>query len=107
MAKAFLRFLVSLIILFHCIGVTQLLSACAKDSSAFVGMMSMTEEESKKEKESKEDNLPDETIGQLVPILQPVAFHNFVSCILLAQKQSALNHQFWAELPTPPPDSKV
>lgn len=107
MAAAFVRFLVSVVIFFHCVGVTQLLSAYTKDSSAYVGMMSMTEEESKKEKESKEDNLPDEIMGQLVPVLKPVGFQKFVTCVLLTQKHAILNHQFWAELPTPPPDSAV
>ena len=37
----------------HCMGVTQLASSLAKDKSAFIGMLNITEEETKKEKESK------------------------------------------------------
>lgn len=41
----------------HFSGITQLASAIVKDKSQFTSMLNMTEEESKKEKDSDEDDL--------------------------------------------------
>lgn len=43
-----------IIVLFHFLGATQYLSYYAKNDTSFVNMMTMAEEESKKEKDQKE-----------------------------------------------------
>lgn len=106
MLKKHLRYFVAFVILLHCVGVTQLLSAYAKDASAFVGMLNMSEEETKKEKETKEDGFPDEAIRQKAPALL-AALQLPVFCTLVTKAQENISHQFWAERPTPPPDSRV
>ncbi len=101
-----LRYFIASIILFHCVGVTQLASAFAKDTTAFLGMMNMSEEETKKEKETKEDSFPDHAIKQNTQALLPL-FHAAVTCSLITKTQECFTHQYWAERPTPPPDCRA
>ncbi len=97
------KYLLSAVILFHCLGVTQLFSACSKDSSAFVGMINMNEEETKKEKESKEDADFFNLIHSR--ILFPVSTHTFAKKnSYFSSPKKRINYQFIIENPTPPPD---
>lgn len=101
--KKSLKYLVSLVILFHCLGVTQLVSAYSKDGSTFTSMLNMTEEETKKEKDSKEDNEGNEALKQRHVSVSPLAFQvlqiaYFFNC------QHRLKHQFHPDNTTPPPD---
>lgn len=103
-----LKFFTAIVIVFHCLGVTQVISALSKDKSAFVGMLSMNEEETKKEKESKEDFDDD---------IKEFAHKNFVtfSNVFFAAQNIyhsssqiiLISHQFIIERPTPPPDVKA
>jgi|ERR1043165_3815266 uncharacterized protein YxeA len=97
-----LKYFVSLIILFHCVGLTQLLSAYNKNAGTFVSMLSQTEEETKKEKESKEDDCSKEY--QLEYFAAQEHVQKSIQLIYLNDSKSRITHQFVIELPTPPPD---
>lgn len=101
--RKFANYFFTIIFFFHCLGVTQLFSAYAKDSSTFVGMINMNEEETKKEKESEEDanyfNLYHSKI------LFPVSAHSFVKKnSYFSTSKNRINYQFIIESHTPPPD---
>ncbi len=105
MLKKIFKSFVSFIIVLHCMGATQLLSAYSKDYSAFVGMLNMTEEETKKEKESKEDSDYSKDIRQKISSsFTPVSFTD--KRIYFGSAKSRVTHQFVIEHPSPPPDSK-
>lgn len=106
MLKSFIKYFLSLVILLHCAGVTQLVSAYSKDKSAFVGMLNMSEEETKKEKESKEEADHSKDIHSKIS-LTGLDISFIESRIYLADSKNRINHQFNIELPTPPPDSLV
>jgi hypothetical protein len=94
----------SFIILLHCVGITQLASSLSLDKSTFVGMLNMTEEETKKEKESKEDTCSDKDLKYKH---SGFALHPTFPSIretYLASK-NRIEHQFLSENPSPPPDS--
>ncbi|HLP52278.1 MAG TPA: hypothetical protein VK154_15420 [Chitinophagales bacterium] len=89
----------------HCLGATQLISSYSKDNSSFVSMLTMNEEETKKEKESCDED--------------DVEFWNDVRCKLqlrntylcsvsdnsyLHESLNRVFYQFVLESPTPPPD---
>lgn len=100
-----LKYLTALIILLHCIGATQLVSAYAKDKSSFVSMLTMTEEESKKEKEScDEDDV--ELYSEFRCKTQEVNTYHFFSeeNIYFRLSLKRISYQFVIESPTPPPD---
>lgn len=106
MISALLKYLISLVILLHCMGATQLASALAKDKSAFIGMLNMTEEETKKEKESKEDNDDSKTIvGK--PLVTSLQYTLKGKRFFYTRFAPCLFQQFVIELPTPPPDSRA
>jgi hypothetical protein len=91
------------IILLHCIGITQLASSLSSDKSAFVGMLNMTEEETKKEKESKEDTCFDKDLKfKISGIAIPAAFPSKRETYLASKNR--IEHQFLSENPSPPPD---
>ncbi len=98
-----LKLSVSFVILLHCIGVTQYAGAYTKNSSAFVSMLTMTEEENKKESESKED--VDDTKEARVRPLQfsPVNIALQVG-MGYAYAHGILMQQYTVDQPTPPPD---
>ncbi len=103
MIKKSIKYFLSLVILLHCTGVTQLVSACSKDNSAFVTMMNMNEEETKKEKESKEDTeCINDLRGKVAALAPNISFTE--KQIYFSGSKSRVNHQFIIELPTPPPD---
>jgi hypothetical protein len=98
------KYFLSVVILLHCIGVTQLVSAYSKNNSAFVGMINMNEEETKKEKESKDDTDYSKDIRlKFSSISTPLTFID--ERIYFRNSKNRINYQFIIELPTPPPDS--
>ena len=100
-----LKYIVSLVILLHCIGVTQLMSSCSKDNSAFVSMLNMNEEETKKEKESKEDT----EYANDIRMKLSTRINDFSLAgerTYFSDSKNRVNHQFVIENPTPPPDFK-
>ncbi len=103
MNNQLLRYIVSLVILLHCIGITQLMSSCAKDNSAFITMLNVNEEETKKEKENKEDTeYTNDVRSKLSTLIN--AFSLAGERIYFSDSKSRINHQFVIESPTPPPD---
>lgn len=100
------KYLVSLVILLHCIGATQLASACAKDKSAFISMLNMTEEETKKEKEAKED-ADDHKDLRCKPVSIAAQSFQLNKYIDYSDSKNRIKHQFHSECTTPPPDLSV
>jgi hypothetical protein len=104
--KKFFRHFLALVILLHCVGVMQLVSTYSKDTSVWIGMLSMNEEETKKEKESKEDvDYSKDIYPKNITVISPLAFTG--KYIYFCCSKNRVNHQFIIELPTPPPDSLV
>ncbi len=105
MVVEFLKHLFSVIVFMHCIGVTQLCSACVKNDSAFICMIDMSEEETKTEKECKEEcDLAPNTHTKCCFIASELAYtgcHTYFS-----NPQHRIGYQFVIESPTPPPDFK-
>jgi len=97
------KYLLAAFLTFHCLGITQLASAYSKDKAAFVGMLNMTEEETKKEKESKEDT-DDAKLFHQKPVLQPNYTLLLSDHIYYTVSRVLLTNQFVIESPTPPPD---
>ena len=102
MAKGRLKYFLSFILALHCLGVTQLASAVAKDKTVFVGMLSINEEETKKEKEGK--GCFDFVKGiQDSPTLNLFA----LNCMLYSEFKHKVYEPFVIESPAPPPDFTV
>lgn len=98
-----LKFLVSFAIVLHCTGVTQYISAHAENKSSFVSMLNMTEEETKKEKEAKDDSNDGKDLflrHHLTAIQHTIEQRYLVVC----SDKDHRTRQFDAECPTPPPD---
>ena len=94
---------ISVILFLHCIGSTQLLSAYARNKASFVQMVTMTEEETKKEKDSSPDDPESEfKLKQKHAVELPTAEGRVV--YLLRYGWLQVIHQHIIELPTPPPD---
>ena len=104
MIKKLLKYFLSLVILLHCTGVTQLVSAYSKDDSAFVSMLDMNEEETKKESKEDVDSTKD-LRAKISTVLTSISFTE--KQIYFSGSKSRVNHQFIIELPTPPPDFKA
>ena len=106
MLHKFIKYSVSLIVLLHCLGLTQLVSSYSKDRSAFVSMANMNEEETKKETESKEDVDDAKNMHHKhAYLLTPLSFTN--KLVYFSCSKSRVNHQFFLENPTPPPDTRA
>lgn len=102
----FVRNLLAFVILLHCVGITQFVSSYSKDTSVLIGMLSMNEEETKKEKESKEDvDCTKDVYPKNSTLFSPLAFTD--KYIYFCCSKNRINDQFIIELPTPPPDSLV
>lgn len=105
MGLRFLKLLFGLIVFMHCIGVTQLCSAFVKNNSAFISMIDMSEEETKTEKDCKDECDSAKNIHPtLLFITAELAYtvgHTYYS-----SPQNRIGYQFVIESPTPPPDSK-
>ncbi|HLP20520.1 MAG TPA: hypothetical protein VK174_09480 [Chitinophagales bacterium] len=105
MLKNLLKYLTALVIMLHCIGATQLASAYAKDKSSFVSMVTMSEEETKKEKESCDED--DADFWNDVRCKLQLRNTYLSSAIMHSYMHDTLNrlfYQFVLESPTPPPD---
>lgn len=95
-----------MVVVLHFVGATQFASSCAKDKTRFMTMLNMTEEETKKEKDSK-DELPE--IAGINHI------HSFnIANLIYAEKALCflsvadnVDHQYIADRQTPPPDQLV
>jgi hypothetical protein len=105
MIKGLLKYFLSLVILLHCMGVTQLASACCKNSSTFVSMLNINEEETKKEKESKEDDCSKHFRQTQLELPAGIALTGRL--IYFCDSKSRCLYQVVIENPTPPPDSRV
>lgn len=107
MLNRIIKYLIAVVIVFHCLGVTQVISALSKDKATFVGMLSMNEEETKKEKESKEDI--DDEIKDFEHKNFPVFSNVFFAAqhIYQSNSQIIISYQFVIENPTPPPDCRA
>lgn len=103
MVVKFLKHLFSVIVFMHCIGLTQLCSACVKNNSAFISMIDMSEEETKTEKECKEE-------CDSAPNIYSKGYF-FTSELIYTGRHTyytnplhRVGYQFVIESPTPPPD---
>ncbi len=101
--KHYFKLLIAFTIFLHCTGATQFVSAYSKDKSAFIGMLSMTEEETKKEKEAKED-FDDTKHYKTRHLFSPVSFHPRDSRLYLSESKLRITNQFVSDNPSPPPD---
>jgi hypothetical protein len=106
MRFSFWTYFISLLLTLHCIGGTQLLSAYAKDNISFVRMLTMTEEETKKEKDNKTDDDTDHEFKCRQNFFYTVSLHGKV-IYQFARQHEQVRQQFITELPTPPPDPKA
>lgn len=97
-------YFVSFILLLHCIGSTQLLSAYARDKDSFVRMLAMTEEETKKEKDATPDDPESEFKLKQKHITTAIPASEGRVVYLLRYGWLQVVHQYIIELPTPPPD---
>ncbi len=103
MITKYLKILISAFMLLHFVGVMQLVSSYAKDKTSFANALNMNEEETKKEKDSKEDTVESKDFKPKPPL--QVA--NFLYCeksfgFILASEE--VKHQYIADLHSPPPD---
>ena len=85
---------------------TQLVSAYAKDKASFMRMLTMTEEETKKEKDNKGDDDTDHEFKCRQKFFYTTSLHNKIVHRFSLQHQQVI-HQFIGELTTPPPDRKA
>ena len=102
----FWSYIVAALLTLHCMGATQLVSACAKDKASFVRMLTLTEEETKKEKDSKSDDDTDHEFKCRQKLFYTTSLHNKVVHHFTHRHQQVI-HQFIGELTTPPPDCKA
>ncbi len=106
MPGRYFRCLLSLLVVLHFAGLTQLVSAYARDKASYVSMLNMNEEESKKEKDTTEDDLLetaflDKQVQQLALVV--ITEHS----VQLVASASLVQHQFIGDQHTPPPNSLV
>lgn len=109
MLTQLIKYTTALVILLHCLGVTQLASSYAKDKTAFVCMVNMAEEETKKEKECGDEDTEEffsTTQHQKVASAGVQTFF-IVKNIYFLESLKRITHQFVIESPTPPPDFKA
>lgn len=89
--------------LLHFLGATQVVAATLKDKASFKNMMSMVEEETKKEKEDKEETAEWQAFTQHHS--EP---HSSIAHFNLAQGYishiQSVTPQYITDQPTPPPD---
>lgn len=103
MLTKLIKLCVAFVVLLHFLGLTQVLAATCKDKSSFASMMSMTEEENKKEKDDKENDAEWKAFQQKHS-------EEYTSISHFNIQQGYLNHiqavtpQYITDQPTPPPD---
>jgi hypothetical protein len=105
MLAKLIKYTTALVILLHCMGATQLASSYAKDKTAFVSMINMAEEETKKEKECGDEDTEEffSTQHHKVTFAQVHTLFT-VKNIYFRESLRRITHQFVIESPTPPPD---
>lgn len=99
----FLKLSMAFVMLLHFLGVTQVVAATCKDKASFAGMMSMTEEENKKEKDDKEDDAEWKAFEQKHSETYTSISHFDIQPGYLSHIQS-VTPQFITDQPSPPPD---
>jgi hypothetical protein len=106
MKLTFWSYIVAVLLTLHCMGATQLVSAYAKDKASFVRMLTMTEEETKKEKDTKGDDDNDHEFKYRQKIFYSTSLHSKIISQFVHRHEQAIC-QFINELTTPPPDCKA
>ncbi len=101
----FIKPLLGLIVFMHCLGVTQLCSAFVKNNSVFISMIDMSEEETKTEKECKDECDSDKNIHPTLHLATAELAYT-LSHTYYGIPQNRIGYQFVIESPTPPPDYK-
>lgn len=98
-----IKALTTLIILFHFMGVTQFVSSYSKNTASFIGMLSQTEEETKKEKDTKEEDSEYEDLKQAYSFEEAghVLTQYSLGCIRASEE---VEHQHIGSLFAPPPN---
>lgn len=89
----------------HFTGATQYAMALAKDKSSFVSAVNYNEEETKKEKDTKEE-ITDLINDSLITVYSLYRNAQFGTSITGALADEDIKHQFVAEQLTPPPNFK-
>lgn len=94
---------VAFLVLLHFLGFTQVVAASLKDKASFKSMMSMVEEENKKEKDDKEDDAEWKAFEQKHSETYTSISHfdilpGYISHIL------SVTPQYITDQATPPPD---
>jgi hypothetical protein len=101
-----IRIFIGFLMLLHFVGASQYVCALVKDKSSFVNMAGINEEESKKEKDTKEE-LNDAIDTHIA------AIHTFsdilapVTSIIATLANDEIKHQYIAEQLAPPPDVRA
>ncbi|MBS1612677.1 MAG: hypothetical protein JST49_07660 [Bacteroidetes bacterium] len=102
LAKIFKASLATFMLL-HFLGATQVLAATLKDQASFKSMMTMVEEENKKEKEDKEETAEWQAYAQSYSETYTSIAHFDIQSAYISHIQS-VTPQFITDQPTPPPD---
>lgn len=87
-------------------GVTQVVAATLKDKASFKNMMSMVEEENKKEKDDKEESAEWQAFTQHHSETNTSISHFDIKSGYISHIQS-VTPQFITDQPTPPPDFRA
>lgn len=98
-----LKLSVAFVVLLHFLGVTQVVAATLKDKSSFSNMMTMTEEENKKEKDDKEDDAEWKNFEQKHSETYTSISHFDILPGYINYIQ-AVTPQYITDQPSPPPD---
>ena len=92
--------------LLHFLGATQVVAATLKDKASFKSMMSMVEEENKKEKDDKEDSAEWQAFTQGHSETYTAISHFDFNLGYISHIQS-VTPQYITDQATPPPDFTV
>lgn len=107
MLGRYVRLLVAVLTLLHFAGVTQLVSAYARDKASYVNMLSVNEEEEgKKEQDNTEDNLLEAALNSKY-LQQPALLSGIVIAHSAYQIAEPVQAQYIGDKLTPPPNSLV
>lgn len=106
MLVRYFRSILSLLVVLHFAGLTQLVSAYARDKASFISMVNQSEEESKKEKESQEEIFP-EWLACVKAVEQPITGSIIEGDMPAPCRSDAVNAQFIGDCLTPPPNSLI
>lgn len=106
MLVRYFRSILSLLVVLHFAGLTQLVSAYARDKASFISMVNQSEEESKKEKESTEESFP-VWLACVKVLQQPTDCIYLGTTIPSSCASEAVQAQFIGDCLTPPPNTLV